>query len=166
MQIEYLEIDKVIPYVNNPRLNDGEAVDRVAASIKEYGFKSPIIVDKDNVIVAGHTRYKAAKKLELDTVPVIKADDLTPEQIRAYRIADNKTAEYATWDNDLLALELNELQNLDFDLELTAFQEWEIDNLLNPVSDEDLQDFFGDREKKEKEPKKIQCPHCGESFEQ
>lgn len=166
MQIEYIEIDRVIPYANNPRKNDGEAVDRVASSIKEYGFKNPIIVDKDNVIVAGHTRYKAAKKLNLDKVPIIKADDLTPAQIKAFRIADNKVAEYSSWDNELLSIELEGLQDLDFYLDLTGLEEWEIDNLINPVSDEDLQDFFIEKEEKEKEPKKIKCPHCGEEFEQ
>ena len=165
MQIEYLDINEVIPYDNNPRNNDGEAVDRVAASIKEYGFKVPIIIDKDNVIVTGHTRLKAAKKLELKKVPIIRANDLTPEQIKAYRIADIRIAEYATWNNELLTMELSELQDLDFDLDLTAFQEWELENLLNPVSDEDLQDFFVDKEEKPKEPKMITCPHCGESFE-
>lgn len=166
MQIEYLKTDEVVPYENNPRNNDGEAVDRVAASIKEYGFKVPIIIDKDNVIVTGHTRLKAAKQLELKQVPVIRVDDLTPEQIKAYRIADNRISEYATWNNELLAIELSELQDLDFDLELTGFEEWEIDNLLNPVSDEDLQDFFVEKEDKPKEPKMVTCPHCGESFEQ
>lgn len=166
MQIEYIRIDEIIPYANNPRNNDGEAVDRVAASIAEYGFKSPIIVDKDNVIIAGHTRYKAAKKLNLDTVPIIKADDLTPAQIKAYRIADNKVAEYSSWDNELLTIELEKLQEIDFDLELTGFEDWELDNLLNPVSDDDLQDFFIEKEDKSKEPKKIKCPHCGNEFEQ
>ena len=130
MQIENIEIDKVIPYANNPRHNDGEAVDRVAASIKEYGFKSPIIVDKDNVIIAGHTRYKASLKLGLDTVPAIKADDLTPAQIKAYRIADNRVAEYSSWDNELLTIEMEGLQELDFDLELTGFEDWEIKELF------------------------------------
>lgn len=131
MQIEYLKLEDLIPYVNNPRNNDGEAVDRVASSIAEYGFKSPIIVDKDNIIVAGHTRYKAAKKLNLEKVPVIKADDLTPAQIKAYRIADNKVAEYSSWDNDLLAIEIEELQDLDFDLDLTGFEDFEIESLLS-----------------------------------
>ena len=131
MQIEYLNIDEIIPYANNPRNNDGAAVDRVASSIAEYGFKSPIIVDKENIIIAGHTRYKAAKKLKLDTVPVIKADDLTKAQIKAYRIADNKVAEYSSWDNELLAIELEGLQDLDFDLDLTGFEDFEIDDLLN-----------------------------------
>ena len=164
MQIEYLKIDEVIPYANNPRQNDGEAVDRVAASITEYGFKIPIIIDKNNVVVAGHTRLKAAKKLGIDKLPVIKADDLTPAQIKGFRLAENRVSEYATWDNELLSIELEALQELDFDLDMTGFENWEIDNLLNPVSDEDLQDFFVDREQKEKEPKKIQCPSCGCEF--
>ena len=131
MQIEYIDIDKVIPYANNPRNNDGEAVDKVAASIKEYGFKQPLIIDKENVVVAGHTRLKAAKKLGLDTVPVIKADDLTPAQIKAFRIADNKVAEYSSWDNELLTIEFEELQELNFDLDLTGFEDFEIDDLFN-----------------------------------
>lgn len=166
MQIEYIDIEKVIPYANNPRHNDGEAVDRVASSIAEYGFKNPIIIDKDNVIVAGHTRLKAAKKLGLDKVPIIKADDLTPAQIKAFRLAENRVSEYATWNNELLSIELEGLQDLDFDLDLTGFEDWELENLLNPVSDDELQDFFIDKEEKEKEPKKITCPHCGEEFEQ
>ena len=137
MQIEYVKIENIIPYSNNPRQNDGEAVDRVAASISEYGFKSPIIVDKDNIIVAGHTRYKAARKLRLEEVPVIKADDLTPAQIKAFRIADNKVAEYSSWDNEMLSIELEGLQELDFDLELTGFDDWEIDELFNDSSDTD-----------------------------
>lgn len=139
MQIEYLKTEELIPYANNPRNNDGEAVDRVAASIAEYGFKSPIIVDKDNIIIAGHTRYKAAKKLGIDEVPIIKADDLTPAQIKAYRIADNKVAEYSSWDNELLSLELEKLQELDFDLDLTGFEDWEIESLLS--ADDDTEDL-------------------------
>lgn len=166
MQIDYIDIDKVIPYANNPRNNDGEAVDRVAASIAEYGFKNPIIIDKDNIVVAGHTRLKAAKKLNLNKVPVIKADDLTPAQVKAFRLAENRVSEYATWDNELLSIELEGLKDLDFDLDLTGFEDWELDNLLNPVSDDDLQDFFVEKEDKPKEPKKITCPHCGEEFEQ
>ena len=165
MQIENIEIDKVIPYENNPRQND-EAIEKVVSSIKEFGFRSPIIIDKDNVIIAGHTRYQAAKRLDFDKVPVIRAKDLTPAQIQAYRIADNKTSEYATWDNELLSKELEALKELDFDLDLTGFEDWELDNLLNPVSDDDLQDFFVEKEDKEKEPKKVKCPHCGEEFEQ
>lgn len=130
MQIEYIDIDKVIPYANNPRHNDGEAVDKVAASIKEYGFKQPLIVDKENVVICGHTRLKGAKKLGLEKIPVIKADDLTPAQIKAYRIADNKVSEYSSWDNELLSIEFEELQDLDFDLDLTGFEDFEIESLF------------------------------------
>ena len=137
MQIEYLKIEDVIPYANNPRNNDDEAVERVASSIKEYGFKNPLIVDKDNVIVAGHTRYKAAKRLGIDSIPTIKADDLTPAQIKAFRLADNKVAEYSSWDNEMLTIELEELQELDFDLDLTGFEEFEIESLLNEDENED-----------------------------
>lgn len=137
MQIEYIDIDELIPYANNPRNNDGDAVDRVAASITEYGFKNPIIIDNNNVIVAGHTRMKAAKKLRLDKVPIIRADDLTPAQVKAFRLAENRVSEYATWDNELLAIELEELKDLDFDLDLTGFEDFEIDDLLSVDLDGD-----------------------------
>lgn len=96
MKIIQMKIEQLKPYANNPRKNDG-AVDVVANSIKEFGFKSPIIVDKNNVIIAGHTRYKASKKLGLKEVPVIVADDLTEEQVKAFRLADNKVGEIAEW---------------------------------------------------------------------
>ena len=117
MQIIYKKIDDVIPYENNPRKNK-EAVDYVAKSIKEFGFKNPIIIDKNNVIVAGHTRVLAAKKLGLKEVPTIMADDLTDEQIKAFRLADNKVAEFAEWDEDLLKLEL---EDIDIDMEDFGF---------------------------------------------
>ena len=119
----------LIPYINNPRKNDA-AVDKVAASIKEFGFKVPIIIDNENVIVAGHTRLLAAKKLGIESVPCVIADDLTPAQIKAYRIADNKTAEFAEWDDELLKIELEALEGLDFDIDLTGFDKSEIDKLL------------------------------------
>ena len=105
MQIEELELSDITPYEKNPRKND-EAVKYVAESIKQFGFKVPIVIDKNNVIVCGHTRYKAAKKLKLKKVPCVMADDLTDEQIKAYRLADNKTGEFAEWDLDILNLEL------------------------------------------------------------
>ena len=111
-------VDDLIPYENNPRNND-EAVDYVAESIKEFGFKVPIVIDKNNVIVAGHTRYKACKKLNINEVPCLVADDLTDEQIKAFRLADNKVAEVATWDFEKLDLELS---NLDMDMELFGFE--------------------------------------------
>lgn len=112
MQIEEINIQELIPYSNNPRNNES-AVDAVAASIKEFGFKVPIIIDKDNVIVAGHTRLKAAQKIGLEKVPCIKADDLTPEQLKAFRLADNKVGELATWDLEKLEVELDGIGELD-----------------------------------------------------
>ena len=107
-----MAVDVINPYENNPRKNE-EAVDKVAESIKAFGFKVPIIVDKDNVIVAGHTRLKAAKKLGMNTVPVILADDLNEEQIKAFRLADNKTAEFAEWDFEKLESELDGIADID-----------------------------------------------------
>ena len=119
MKIIEKKLDDLIPYANNPRQNDN-AVQGVAESIRQFGFKNPIIIDKDNVIVAGHTRYKASRLLGLKTVPTIIADDLTEAQVRAFRIADNRTAEAATWDEVLLAEELNAVKD-DFDMEALGF---------------------------------------------
>lgn len=109
MQVIEISTNELKPYANNPRNNDS-AVNAVAASIKEFGFKVPVIVDADNVIVAGHTRLKAALKLGLEKVPCIKADDLNEEQLKAFRLADNKVGELATWDFDKLEQELLELE--------------------------------------------------------
>ena len=155
MQIHDISISLLREYDNNPRNNDG-AVDAVAASIREFGFKVPIVIDKDNVIIAGHTRLKAAKSLGLDTVPCIIADDLTEEQVKAFRLADNKTAELAGW--DFAKLE-EELAALAAEFDMTAFG-------FHADSDVDIDDFFEEAgEKKEKEPKTVTCPHCGEMFE-
>lgn len=112
MKIVEKNINELVMYENNPRKND-EAVKYVAESISQFGFKVPVIVDKDNVIVAGHTRVKAARKLKLQTVPCIVADDLTPEQIKAFRLADNKVSELSDWDEDLLNDELDDICNID-----------------------------------------------------
>lgn len=120
MNVQQVKIEKVKPYDKNPRKNKA-AVDYVANSIKEFGFQQPIVVDKDMVVIAGHTRLKAAKKLKLKEVPVVIADNLTEEQVKAYRLADNKTAEKAEWDFDLLTDELLSLQELDFDMEQFGF---------------------------------------------
>lgn len=112
-------INEITPYPGNPRRND-KAVDAVAESLKQFGFKQPVVIDKDCVVVCGHTRLKAAGKLGLKTVPCIVADDLTPEQIKAYRLADNKTGELAEWDVDLLPIELNGLE--EFDMTLFGFE--------------------------------------------
>lgn len=115
MEIMMRKVSELTPYEKNPRLND-RAVDACAESIKEYGFKVPIIVDRNGVIVTGHTRLKAAKKLGLKEVPCIIADDLTDEQIRAFRIADNKVSDFSIWDNKLLLEELEAIEGYDLDL--------------------------------------------------
>src|SRR5450432_4553233 len=129
MQVEMRPIGSIRPYENNPRLNDA-AVDAVAASIKEFGFRQPIVVDEDGVIVVGHTRYKAAIKLGMTEVPVHVAVGLSPAQAKAYRIADNQTAAIATWNDDKLPLELAALQEMGFDLNLTGFSSDELLRLL------------------------------------
>ena len=121
-KIELVEIKDIIPYENNPRFNDG-AVEAVANSIKEFGFKQPLVLDKNKVIIAGHTRLKASKELGLKRVPCIIADDLNAEQVQAYRLADNKTGEIATWNWEELTAELEELANFDFDMSEFGFME-------------------------------------------
>lgn len=140
LQIEYIEIDKLIPYVNNPR-NNKNAVDKVAGSIKEFGFKNPVIVDKDMVIVAGHTRILAARKLGIQEVPIIRIEDLTPEQIKAFRIADNKVGEFAEWDPELLAIELEALRATGIDVQITGFDLDELE-FLNGDSKEAEEDDY------------------------
>lgn len=115
MDIKMFKINDIKPYEKNPRKND-EAVEYVANSIKEFGFKVPIVIDKDNIIIAGHTRYKASKKLGIKEVPCIIADDLTEEQIKAYRLADNKVSEKSEWDIDLLSQELDDIFDIDMEL--------------------------------------------------
>lgn len=121
MQITELRVDDLIPYENNPRHNDN-AVEIVAQSIKDFGFKVPIVVDHNLIVVTGHTRLKAAQRLGMETVPCIMADDLTPEQIKAFRLADNKTSEYATWDFEKLEQELRDLDAMDFDMSVFDFR--------------------------------------------
>lgn len=155
MKIEELKIEDIVPYENNPRNND-EAVPAVAKSIEEFGFKVPIVIDKNNVIIAGHTRLRAAESLGLKKVPCIRADDLTEEQVRAFRLADNKTAELAFWDFTKLDKELEKLENIDM-------SEFGFDR--DDFNEEMLEDLFTDAPEKESKPKVIKCPHCGEEFE-
>lgn len=115
MEIIYKNINELIPYDNNPRIND-EAVEYVKNSIKEFGFKVPIVIDKDNVIIAGHTRIKASKELGIKDIPCIIADDLTEEQVKAFRLADNKVAEKSLWDYSKLDEELDSILNIDMSL--------------------------------------------------
>lgn len=163
MDIKSMKLEDLKVYENNPRKND-EAVPYVAASIKEFGFKVPIIIDKDKVIIAGHTRYKAAKELKLKSVPVIVADDLTEDQVKAFRLIDNKTQELSSWDFGKL---LDELNSLIDDIDMTQFgfapigEEEEGGDKASQDLDEgeelDLDDF-------EDEKFECTCPACGFKF--
>lgn len=126
MQVQYKKLSEIHPYERNPRRNDG-AVDAVAESIRQFGWKVPIVIDSHGVIVTGHTRLKAAKKLGLDSVPCIVADDLTPEQAKAYRLADNRTSDFSIWDNKLL---LEELDGISEEL-FTGFELGEMFDVLD-----------------------------------
>ena len=140
MDIVEKKLADIKPYEKNPRKNDN-AVDEVANSIKEFGFKVPIVIDKDNVIVCGHTRYKASKKLGLEVVPCVIADDLTEEQIKAYRLADNKVSELAEWDIDLLGEELDGI----FDIDMSDFGfDLSEDEEEQPTERKDLSDKVGE----------------------
>lgn len=138
MEIKMMNVKDLIPYINNPRHNE-QAIDKVASSIKEFGFKVPIVVDKDNVVVTGHTRLLASKKIGLEKVPCVVATDLSKAQIKAFRIADNKVSEYATWDNDLLKVELEELEELNFDLDSLSidFSDFDLDIELDEIDEYD-----------------------------
>lgn len=137
MQIIEKDINELKPYGNNPRIND-EAVEKVAESIKEFGWKVPAVIDKNNIIVAGHTRYKAAQLLGITKIPCIIADDLTEEQINAFRLADNKTAEFAQWDLEKLAAELEEIENIDMQTFGFEFAEEDDDEIIEDDFEEEL----------------------------
>ena len=147
MIISEKKLGDIRPYEKNPRKNDA-AVKYVAESIKQFGFKVPIVIDGNGVIVAGHTRWKAAKKLGLETVPCIVADDLTDEQIKAFRLADNKVAEKAEWDFDLLSGELDEL--FDFDMAVLGFDDTEEELAMDEIE--------SDKEKTGRVIVSINCP--------
>ena len=154
MEIVYVNIGQIIPYENNPRKNE-KAVDMVADSIERYGFKVPVVLDRENVIVAGHTRVLAAEQLGLENVPVIYADDLTDEQVKAFRLADNKTGELATWDFDRLEQELEKLDN---DLFLAE---------LFPMGSDPVQKNNGkeiDLSEYDDNEFRYECQHCGFRF--
>ncbi len=152
MKVELIEISKVIPYANNPRKNEA-AIAKVAASIKEFGFRQPIVVDQDYVVVAGHTRLLAARQLGLSSVPVHIAEGLSPSQIKAYRIADNRVAQDSEWDDELLSIELGDLKVSGFNLELTGFDADELKQLMLPadisglVADDDVSALVEDETK-------------------
>lgn len=165
MNVIEVPIDQIKPYENNPRIND-DAVQETANSIKEFGWQQPIVVDKNNVVIVGHTRLKAAKKLKLKKVPVVIADRLSEQQVKAYRLADNKTGELADWDLELLDLELNDITELD----MTDFG---FDDVMEGAEDEIIEDEFDEEVPEEPKAKLGQIWQlgrhrlmCGDSTDQ
>ena len=140
MKIVNIKVEEIKPYEQNPRFND-HAVEKVANSIKEFGIKQPLVVDENNVLIVGHTRLKAMEQLGIKEAPCIVASDLTEEQAKAYRLADNKTNEFADWDFELLDLELGELGELGFDMSDFGFE----NSSQEKIFDTDEQ-FFNDKE--------------------
>jgi len=174
MKVETRDIGSIRPYENNPRHN-AEAVDAVAKSIQQFGWRQPIVVDATGVIVIGHTRLLAAKQLGLTTVPVHVAEGLSEAQVKALRIADNATGDIATWNYDLLPLELKDLQTMDFDVSTLGFDEDELAKLLAPEGTEGMTDPDAVPEPPAEpitQPGDLwllgaytTCPHCGERGE-
>ena len=164
-QIEQVAIEKLIPYINNARTHSQQQVAQVAASIREFGFTNPVLIDKDNGIIAGHGRVQAAQKLEMTEVPCIRLGHLTEVQKRAYILADNKLALNAGWDDELLALELGELKDADFDLDLTGFDLAEISEFNRQEPDQ-----YPTSSAKEIDLNSYkmghQCPKCGFEFDE
>lgn len=157
LKLVYKKVCDILPYEKNPRRND-EAVEAVASSIEKFGFKVPVIIDCNNIIVAGHTRIKAAKQLGIEKIPCICADDLNEQQIKAFRLVDNKVSEFAEWDMDLLLDELDDITDIDME---------ELGFISN--DDYNIDDFFVKQEQQEKKEhsskKHIKCPHCGKEIE-
>lgn len=151
LAISWWPIGKPRPYGRNPRKIPAEAVAKVAASLAEFGFRQPIVVDKDGVIIVGHTRLKAATQLGMKKVPVHVAKDMTPEQAKAYRLADNRVAEFTEWDLDALTLEIGELKELSFDIEPLGFSVGELEDMFAEGGDDALEGH-GDDQDDDQEP--------------
>ncbi|PWT58408.1 hypothetical protein DKZ29_06020 [Limosilactobacillus reuteri] len=162
MEVKNVSISKIKPYENNPRDNEA-GVDAVANSIKEFGWQQPIVVDKDNVIIVGHTRYKAAKKLGMDKVPIVIASNLSEQQVKAYRLADNKTGELTDWDINLLDDELNDI--LDIDMSDFGFDEDELNFPEIATNSEEVEeDKFNDEPPADPVAKSGQVYRLGKHF--
>lgn len=162
MKVEEIETSRIIPYANNPRHND-QAVSAVAASIKEFGFRQPIVADEKLVVLVGHTRLKAAKELGLACVPVHVAEGLTEAQKKAYRIADNRLNDLADWDKEQLAIEFDALRLDGFDLELTGFSSEELSDVLEEAGTKMIEGAkeYGAEDFSEFDHT---CPKCGFEF--
>ena len=163
IEIVQKPVDKLIPYINNSRTHSDEQVAQIAASIKEFGWTNPILVDGENGIIAGHGRLMAARKLGYIEVPTIELKDLTETQRKAYIIADNKLALNAGWDNEMLALELDDLKDAGFNLSFTGFTIDDINALKTPDFDAASENDQGKLD--QLDPKWIVCPHCGKEFD-
>lgn len=155
MKVDLVDIEKIIPYARNPRKNV-VAIDKVAASLREFGFRQPIVVDSNFTVIAGHTRLLAAKKLGLTEVPVHIAEGLTETQIKAYRIADNRIGSEASWDADLLKLEMTDLHNFGMDVALTGFDAGELEKIMYDQLNPEQFDSYGEDIETDHE-----CPKCG-----
>lgn len=173
--IETWPIARPVPYSNNARIIPDSAVDKVAASIKEFGWRQPIVVDEHDVIIAGHTRLRAARKLGLTEVPVRIAIGLSQDKVDAYRLMDNRSNQETSWDNDMVVDELMTLRSEGYDLQMTGFEASEVSTLLGPLSSEDgVGDLLKaktpsepDHSSKKSDPGKksqILCPKCGNHF--
>src|SRR3954464_4399523 len=134
-EVQTWNIDRLVPYARNPRKNDA-AVDRMCGSIREFGFKIPVLARSDGEVVDGHLRLKAARKLGITEIPVMLCDEWTPAQVKAFRLLVNRSVAWAAWDEELLALELQDLNAADFDLSLTGFDTKELDQLLAEPEDD------------------------------
>jgi ParB-like chromosome segregation protein Spo0J len=165
MEIINKRVDELIPYINNSRTHDTSQILQIAASIKEFGFTNPVIIDGDNGIIAGHGRLMGAKKLGLSEVPCIELSHLSESQKKAYIIADNQLALNAGWDMELLKIELDDLGDMDFDIDLLGFDDEFLDDILNDGSDFDAGNEDDQGQLDELDPKYIDCPNCGKEFD-
>lgn len=158
--IDSVSVDALIPYINNARTHSDQQVSQIAASIKEFGWTNPILIDGDNGIIAGHGRLMAAKKLGISEVPCIQLEHLTDTQKKALILADNKLSLNAGWDEELLAIELDDLKSADFDLQIIGFEDAELKDMnFDPASEDDQGKLDS------LDPKWIACPHCGKEFD-
>lgn len=161
LKVVYMAPDELKPYKNNAKRHPEEQIEQIKESIKEFGFNDPIAVDKDNVVVEGHGRLIAAMEMELEKVPVIKLDELTEEQRKAYTLIHNKLTMNSGFDFSMLSLELSDLKDT-FDMSSFGFEDFELDSTAFDVKDED---FITGTEITKAKDKTVTCPHCGESFE-
>lgn len=173
--VELVELETLLPYANNPKDHPDEQVDKIAASIRNYGFDQPIVIDGDGEIIKGHGRYAAARRLDLESVPVIWRDGLSPAEVKAARIADNKTQMESGWDIGTLSVEFESLEEMGLDVSQTGFSSEEVESIIDH-QDLDVDEFFEAAEDDEFEddsmddedevpPGEFACPECGHTFE-